>query len=96
MNTSWEDTFFLFTLKIQWTRSLKYFSDRCRAQTVADLSASIREPKQLTELELCRTENFVVSPSGPDDDENLVPELLDNDSDDESEDKNVEEAEVQT
>ena len=41
--------------KIHWTRSLKYFSDRCRAQTVADLSASIREPKQLTELELCRT-----------------------------------------
>ena len=31
---------------------------RHRAQTVADLSGSIKEPKQLTELELCRIGKF--------------------------------------
>ena len=39
--------------------------------------------------------DFRAGPSGPDDDEDLAPKLLDNDSDDESEDKTVEEAEVQ-
>ena len=44
-----------------------------------------------------RPVDFLGDPSGPDVDENQVPELLDNDndSDDESEDENVEEAEVQ-